>query len=284
MSKPTIYANCAAGCKWETVHKDDFWRSASHIKLHASDDGNFYLVGGKEYKIFAEKADNEFTCAVILSYSMAGETRAYTFAFTNADKYADSFVFRLLEASANDTTLTLVYEIAGIRYTETVEGSGFDLSVCKLYVSGATEVLLYNAEAKIVFEESGGLTEVAADEKYLPYPESFANIISYRNILGVQEKGKTTHYEIFNGSHGLKFYGKIIMISQAGEAGIKGQSNYNSPICPNMVSYATVIGLTENKITLTDEQKAAVMAWLGIDTLIESLTARIADLESKVNG
>lgn len=38
-NKPKIYANCKAGCSWETVHKDDFQRSAAFIRQNVIDNG-----------------------------------------------------------------------------------------------------------------------------------------------------------------------------------------------------------------------------------------------------
>lgn len=40
-NKPKIYANCKAGCLWETVHKDDFQRSAGFIRQNVTDNGSF---------------------------------------------------------------------------------------------------------------------------------------------------------------------------------------------------------------------------------------------------
>lgn len=122
-------------------------------------------------------------------------------------------------------------------------------------------------------------------ETYLPYPGSFSNISSYRNLVCVQEKGKSSVIPVFYNSHGLTINtAGSLSVSAANEAAVKAQSNYWNPICPRELSLAVVVGLTANKNTLTDEEKAAAMAWLGIDTLIESLTARIAELENKVNG
>lgn len=49
-NKPKIYANCKAGCLWETVHKDDFQRSAAFIRQSVEDNGyfkEFYLEAGQ---------------------------------------------------------------------------------------------------------------------------------------------------------------------------------------------------------------------------------------------
>lgn len=104
-------------------------------------------------------------------------------------------------------------------------------------------------------------------ETYLPYPPDYSTVSSYSTIVGITTAGNPRRIDVGHGTHGLKFYGNILMIANASEALIKGQSNYTAPICPNMLSYATVIGLTENKITLTDEQKATAQTWLGVPNL-----------------
>lgn len=155
-NKPKIYAPCKAGCLWETVHKSEFEKSAAYIEQYV-ENGNCYFEARKEYKIFADKdADNQFACSVVFAYKANGTATTYTIAHTNDDKYADSFVFRLLEAATDGSTLTLVYEMAGIRYTETVSGTSLTLldeNCC--YVSGASRVLLYNSDATITVETSG---------------------------------------------------------------------------------------------------------------------------------
>lgn len=50
----------------------------------------------------------------------------------------------------------------------------------------------------------------------------------------------------------------------ASEADVKGQSSTYAPITPARLSYATVIGLTENKLALTNEQKYLAQTWLGV--------------------
>ena len=154
-NKPKIYASCKAGCNWETVHKSDFEASASHIRQNIGEDGKCFLVTGKEYKIFAEKNEsNQFTCSIRFAYLANGVETLFAITHTNEDKYADSFVFRLLDAVATSTAITLVYEIAGVRYSETISGSSLTLANENyLYIDGATRVLRYNADATVVAKD-----------------------------------------------------------------------------------------------------------------------------------
>ena len=157
--KPKINATCAAGCLWETVHRSEFEASASHIEQYVDESGYCNLEKGKEYKIFAEKnTDNQFTCSLVFAHS-AGSIIIEN---ENTDKYAESFVFRMVDISINGSDITLVYELAGVRYEETITASSNPTLLTKnyLYVSGATKVLIYNADATILAgsgsDESGG--------------------------------------------------------------------------------------------------------------------------------
>lgn len=156
-NKPKIHATCKAGCLWETIHKSDFEKSASHVIQYANDNGNYVFELGKEYKIFAPKnAENQFTCSVIFAYSENGANKTHEITFTNYDQYEEYFTFRLLEAIKNsESEIKIVYEIAGLRYAEGISGTNLTLltkDYC--YVSGASEVLLFNVDATITLEPS----------------------------------------------------------------------------------------------------------------------------------
>ncbi len=52
MSKnPKIYGFCDAGCKWETVHKDDFDRSAAFVAMPIQGGDTFVLEPLKTYRV-----------------------------------------------------------------------------------------------------------------------------------------------------------------------------------------------------------------------------------------
>lgn len=175
-NKPKIYGFCAAGCKWETVHKDEFDKSASLIRQRIEDDGSCYLQLGKEYKIFAPKdTDGNFTCTLTFSFligSSDGTKFDYNISHTNKDDYADAFTFRFLEQSHAFGYSQIVYELAGVRYKETIPNVSLlavGLTENYLSVKGATEVFLYNADASIKGEKGDGVPEVttADDGKFL---------------------------------------------------------------------------------------------------------------------
>lgn len=158
-NKPTIYGYCPAGCRYETIHKEDFIQAAAYIKQSIGN-GICYLELGKQYKIFAENVvDVGFAFAIVYKFIENSEEKVHRFTIPNDDKYAKYVVFKLLEASLNldATELTLVYEIAGVRYTETISGNNFILlDQENLIVTDAEKVYLYNDEANYVIENEGG--------------------------------------------------------------------------------------------------------------------------------
>lgn len=61
--KPTIYAFCPAGCKYETIHADEFQRSAPFIKQELDVRGNAScnLIVKQQYKIYSNGVNADLT-------------------------------------------------------------------------------------------------------------------------------------------------------------------------------------------------------------------------------
>lgn len=159
--KPRIYAHCDAGCNWETIHRDEFLRSASHVEIYPNQNGFWNLVIGKTYKIFADKDENgAFAFELRIDY-FGGSY--YVKTATN-DKYADYFIFTLLEYSNNDDGgITLVYEIEGNRYTETIDSANVYAADGYIILYGANTVYMYNADATVVARD--GADGVGSEDK-----------------------------------------------------------------------------------------------------------------------
>lgn len=64
---------------------------------------------------------------------------------------------------------------------------------------------------------------------------------------------------------------KTLQISSAVNTDINAKSSNYKPIVPKNLDYAIKVGLTTNNITLTDEEKASALSWLGVTDLIEKL-------------
>lgn len=158
---PTVYGHCDAGCKRQVVPYDQWVESVSHVRQRKS--GTLYELGmGKEYKIFAPKNDdNQFTCTMKYLYSVKGvsEVLEHIIDFENDDKYAEYFIFRLLDEQIEGNILTIIYELAGVRYADTITADGeIGATSSQVGLYGATDVLLYNANAQAVLT-----TDIEAD-------------------------------------------------------------------------------------------------------------------------
>lgn len=160
-NKPKIWAHCAAGCKWETVHYSDFEKSAAYIRQYPNTEGSYSLDVGKNYKIFAPKnQDGNFECLIKYFYLQDGGTEpddlTHEITFKNNDKYAQAFIFCLLDAFESGDykdEITLVYELAGVRYTETIGGENIAIGINQILIEGATDVLLFNSTATLTGEK-----------------------------------------------------------------------------------------------------------------------------------
>ena len=103
------------------------------------------------------------------------------------------------------------------------------------------------------------------DEAYLPIPEGykFGHTGGYNDFFICNQSGKMESAKIAFGTHGLNINQGYLGIVPPSNNTIKAQSATYNPITPSTLSYATVIGLTENKLALTDEEKYLAQAWLG---------------------
>lgn len=208
-NKPKIYGSCPAGCKWETVHKEDFLKACSLVNLNA-EDGRWYLEIGKQYKIFSENvAGVDYGFTLVYKYNDNGTETSYNFTIPNDDKYANYVVFRLLEASIDTgTTLTIVYEIAGIRYTETISGTSISLITENyLVVENADKVFIYNEDASYtLYGEKGEQGEKG---------DTGAKIVT-TTLIGQDENGGNIYEQTFDDGSTAQF------VAPKGDAGTGG--------------------------------------------------------------
>lgn len=144
-AKPRVYGFCDAGCRRETVLREDFLRSASLFEIYPDSGGKWYLEKKKQYKIFAPKDENgAFSFELYVDYIIG---KHYITTSTN-DEYADWFVFRFLDYKhIGGTQYKIVYEIEGNRYTEIIADGDADID--GIVLSGATQVFLYNDDATV---------------------------------------------------------------------------------------------------------------------------------------
>lgn len=162
--KPRIYGTCKAGCQWETVHKSDFEKSASVVEQYPQEDGSYLLEIGKEYKIYAPKTADGTAFNCVLNANEGSDYEA-VFETPCNDTFADGFTFKALGFKWDeDGVCYFYYEHSGIRYSAVMGIDYETFSACK--VSGATRVLLYNANATITAEKGKSAYEIAVEQGF----------------------------------------------------------------------------------------------------------------------
>lgn len=161
MSKPKIYGTCPAGCLWETVHKEDFEKSASLIPQYPDENGRYYLEKGKEYKIVCTKSANEDGMYDFGTVHFTDGRKTIGVDLTISDKYAESCVFRWLDLF-EDTNgdLRIVFESAGVRYEHDAGGltksDEYRAYIEENEINLDLKVFLYNADATITVQGEQG--------------------------------------------------------------------------------------------------------------------------------
>ena len=81
MSKPRIYGYCKAGCAWETVHRDDFEKTAARVPIYPIEGttDTFVLKIGEKYRIYPKFTDGVARQKITLLYSVGGVQSTHTF-------------------------------------------------------------------------------------------------------------------------------------------------------------------------------------------------------------
>lgn len=153
-NKPKIYGFCPAGCKWETVHKNDFDKSATYITEQPVSEGVWLLEPNKLYKIFTDKTGGAYNC--VLDFVVGDDY--VSIPYTEFDDYRDYIFVEILLVS-NDAK-ALIYEINGNRYYIDLYDLSGDLTTGMLRVSNAEKVYSYNADANI---EAVGILDITPD-------------------------------------------------------------------------------------------------------------------------
>ena len=141
-NKPRIWANCKAGCAWETIHKSDFDKVATLIKQTPDENGRVYLEFGKKYKVFADPkevthtsgygggTETVFDCYVERGFYSGGTLYRSYHTNQNAtsyyedgnyltidDQYSNYFTMRVLDmregvqVGTNAVTVDVIYEL-----------------------------------------------------------------------------------------------------------------------------------------------------------------------------
>jgi hypothetical protein len=192
-NKPRIYANCPAGCRWETVHKSDFDKSAAYIKQYADSDGCFHLDIGKTYKINTIINPTEllgtwaFAIYATITYSFGGTEYSSKEKLTLPDfnKYEQNITFCFHEATNEvmgvpQTFINLAYHVNGEGSTDVkvIEGSNISNLTVALTVepsvAASIECLVINEHAEI---RAKSAYDYAREGGYTGTEEEFAAML-----------------------------------------------------------------------------------------------------------
>lgn len=168
MSKPRIYGTCDAGCLWETVHKEDFLRSASIVQVSADESGSVNLEFGRKYKIKKTVA-NGTSWGFTVSATFYDETETVNLVYDIVNsvfpdpptKYEDYLFIRLCEFYLDNGYPELSCEINGTVYYFAPEGNAFSTSTVPTFVEAkatptdgtSLEVFIVNEDATVKAED-----------------------------------------------------------------------------------------------------------------------------------
>ena len=161
--KPRIYGYCPAGCKWETVHKDDFMRSATFYEIGQNE---VTAEAYRKYRIFADKNENTAKYKATIEFrspDVHGDEFYTQATFTIDAGYRDYFDFEIMLAryvstGADTAQLQLVYEVNCEQKFYTQQVQNLDLTKSVIKITGANQILLYNDTATILGKDGGYYT------------------------------------------------------------------------------------------------------------------------------
>lgn len=165
--KPSIYGRCKAGSLFETVHRDEFLRSAAIVRVGANEDGSFSLKEGLRYKVYADKnSSNFFNGDIKFTYTNTSgeeETRYLMLGTTQTvtDIYKKCYELIIHRYSAEANVVYFTWDADGERKETSYIVSSYDAENA-LTISNVNAVYVYNDDATVKGEkgEKGDKGEV----------------------------------------------------------------------------------------------------------------------------
>lgn len=202
---PKIYANCKAGCLWETVHKSEFEKSASLARQYA-ENGRYKIEVGKEYKAVCEQTGlSTFTAYLpfVFAYNETGLefTEDILSNPANPDTYSNSFTLKILDWRDIDDTdqSEVIYEYCGVRYSHTMTNNS---SVIKwfpdaIYLTFDGELFIYNADATITAKDGKSAYDIAVEKGFEGTEEEWLESLkSYAFANSIEECTDTSRFYV----------------------------------------------------------------------------------------
>lgn len=203
-NKPKIRAFCAAGCAWETVHKEDFLKSATFYEV-GQPDGYATVDAYRKYRIFSDSNTNtgKYTATIeFQSPDATGEAYDTQMTFSVSTGYRGYFDFEIMQARYNGAMLYIAYEVNGEEMVSNINlaTTEHDLTKSVLKITGANQVLIYNDTAAIVGKDGGYYTPIVKDNgngtvtiSYNPSEEGMPEITPVTFVTGGSGGGGTVN-------------------------------------------------------------------------------------------
>lgn len=154
MSKPKIYAFCDAGCKWETIHREELEKAATFAEVRLTNDA-VTVDPYRKYRVYALRTGGTFLCTLTFK-CLSGEEYVTQATIPVSYAYRDYFDIEILQASYTaagsvSATLAIVCEINGVVQTITnTQATNLPLDGAVLAISDALAVYVFNDGGEIM--------------------------------------------------------------------------------------------------------------------------------------
>lgn len=166
-NKPKIYGFCAAGCKWETIHREELEEAAAFILVEDNGTAGEYreLEKLKKYRIFQNT--NKDDVYLLWDYKLSDGQDWTTYILPNTYEidfgYLNYVDFILLDVSvaSGGNSVTFTYQINGVQKTNTVDTSDNPVITAtnNFEIDCAGKVYLYKDEAGMIVVNGSTSTE-----------------------------------------------------------------------------------------------------------------------------
>lgn len=155
--------------------------------------------------------------------------------------------------------------------------------------AGATMELSYNADTKTyVDNNSGSVSDEQIEsviENYLEENPIDTPDVDLTDYVKNTDYATTSKAGLISVSSGLQIVsGHKLCIYPASNNYIDSKNSDSRVLTPKNLDYAVKAGICDNSITLTDDEKAAAQAWLGLGSLDSALDSIIAIQNNLIGG
>lgn len=290
-NKPRVYATCPAGCLHETIHREDFLRSAAYIKQIEQAEG-YILEQGRTYRLkkrFEGATSWGFPFAIVYSYKYKSDGEVFTHTETveitlPAPTEFDDYAKIKICGYKWDKVLILVYEFNGTKYEESIAFFSYldDYGITVYgWAQDAGGCWLVNEDAETVARDGEGIASIektATVGLVDTYTVTLTDGTTYTFTVTNGEKGELGVVQVLGTS-------KTSVVSQATTTAIynrnaKRITNIEQDVADQFetdASVAYVKDVPENALPYAEIKKVGGMTYKDGDTL---KSAKVTEVES----